>query len=793
MSLNFLLKFIKRNKFYTAINLIGLSLGIACWWLISVYVGNELNYDRYQQNRQRIYRLTTTIIVQGSPTLAATSSAVTGPRLLKEFPDIEATATFMDAKKVTVKYRDQIFPETGFYKASRDVFKVFSYRLLEGDPATALENSSSIVLTERIAKKYFGNSDPMGRQIYINQHLYQVTGVLQDLPRNSDLYFVGLLSFDPLKADDLSHLDYYTYVLVRSSANDAGGRGAREFVKRFEDRLVSFSDRLYNDELSKTGQDVKLYLHAQPLAGIHFDNRFLVDTPKGEKAYVYVFPLVGLFILLIVCINYTNLSIAQSARRSREIAVKKVVGATIRRLFLQFMQESFFMAFLAALLAAGIATAAIPLFNNITGKEISPAELFDWKTLLVLLAVYLFVGFVSSIYPAIYLSRMNPLGVINSNFTQGGKRNFLRASLTITQFVISNGMIACSMIAFNHLQYLRKTDLGFNTNQLAVVYVPGDSAVASGALAFRNALEGQAYIGSLSFGGVGSLPGGEKFTGSAIVESDTGRRTVVVNHSYVDDRYNHLLNITILKGRDFDKAVRSGSVAPILVNETLAKEVGWKDPIGKRMEANGETSEIIGVIKDFHYTSLHNKLEPLVIHYQSGLPSYIFMRVAPANLGRVAEEWRNNIHQYAFDCRFVDRVFDEEYKKDEKLMTIFGSFCVIAVMLACMGLFGFFSMSAGQRTKEISIRKVLGGGPVGIVYLLSKNFMVNIIFSILLSTPVAWYCMVVWERDFAYHEKITLWIFLFSGALSVLIALTTIIFQAMKATRTNPARALKAE
>ena len=793
MNLNFLLKFIKRNKFYTAVNLVGLSLGIACWWLISVYVSNELNYDGNQKNRHRIYRLTTTAIIQGESTRAAGSSAITGPRLLKAFPEIEATATFEIAQKVLVKYQDKIFPETDFYNASKDVFKVFSYHLLKGDPRTALENPSSIVLTESIARKYFGNADPIGRQVFINQGLYQVTGLLQDLPKNSDLYFTGLLSFDPLKVDDPLDLEYYTYILVKPAANNAGGRGPAVFAQQFDSRLVALSDRLFNDQLSSTGERVKLYLHAQPMAGMHFDNGYLVDTPKGEKAYIYIFPLVGFFILLIVCINYMNLSIAQSTRRSREIAVKKVAGASAGQLFLQFMQESLFVALVSLVMAGGMAIAAIPFFNQITGKGISLSDLMHWQTLAVLLVVYIFVALSSGIYPAVYLSRLNPVAIIKSSFTQGGKRSLLRASLIVTQFVISNGMIACSIIAYNHLLYLRKTDLGFNKGQLVVVEVPGDSAIYSGLVAFRNTLEQQASIGKVAFGGMGSLPGGQKEACSAVIESDTGSRTMMINNSFVDGHYDQLLQIDLLQGHDFDLVSRPDSNANVLVNEALVREIGWKDPIGKTIQANGERSKVIGVIRDFHYSSLHNKLEPLVVHYQSGLPIYIFIRVAPTNLGSVADEWRKNIRHYAFDYHFVDQVFDEQYKYDTNLMKLFSVFCLATVLVACIGLFGLFSLGTAQRTKEISIRKVLGGKPTSIIYMLSRNFITNILFSIMISTPIAWYCMTAWERNFAYHEKITLTIFLLSGLISLLIALGTIFFQALKAARTNPARALKAE
>jgi putative ABC transport system permease protein len=793
MSLNFLLKFARRNKFYTLLNLAGLSLGIACWWLISAYVGNELNYDGYQRNRHRIYRLTTTAVVQGVPTRAAGTSAITGPRLMKDFPEIEATATFVIAQKVTVRFQNKIFRETGFYDASRDVFKIFSYHLLEGDPRTALEKPNSIVLTESIAKKYFGTTDPIGRQVSVNENLYQVTGVLKDLPKNSDLYFTALRSFDPLKVDDPFNLEYYTYILVTPTANGSTDDGTDAFVHRFDNRLVGFSDRLFNDQLNSNGENVRLYLHAQPMAGMHFDNSYLVDTPKGEKAYVYIFPLVGFFILVIVCFNYINLSIAQSTRRSREIAVKKVVGASMGRLFQQFMLESLLMAFAALVLAAGLAIAAIPFFNQITGKEISPSDLLNWRTLIILLISYVFVGLSSGIYPAIYLSRLNPLAIIKSNFTQGGKGNFLRASLLVTQFVISNGMIACSIVAYNHLLFLRKADLGFNSSQLVVIEVPAGSNINSGLVAFRNTLEKQGSIGLVAFGGIGSLPGGHKEASSAVVQSDTGKRTIMVNNSFVDQHYNQLLQIRLLQGSDFGQVSQPDSNAYVLVNEALVKAIGWKEPIGKTIRADGEKSTVIGVIKDFNYSSLHNKLEPLVVHYQSGSPIYLFLRVAPANIGLVADLWHKNIPHGPFDYRFVDQVFDEQYKYDSNLMTLFTGFCLVTVVVACIGLFGIFSLRTAQRTREISIRKVLGGSPAGIIYVLSRKYMANVLIAILISTPVAWYCMTAWERNFAYHEKISLGTFMASGASSFVIALGTILVQALRAARANPARALKAE
>lgn len=791
MNLSFLLKFLRKNKFYAIINLAGLSLGIACWWLISVYVHNEWNYDGYQQNRHRIYRMTSTITVQGKPSGVARSSIATGPALLKAYPEVEATATFLDAQKQTVRYQNRVFTETGFYKASKDVFNIFSYHLLQGNPHNALEKPSSIVLTKTIAKKYFGDLDPMGRQVYINNTLYQVTGVLQDLPLNSDLYFTALTSLDPSKVDDLFDLDYYTYILVKDKT--AGAGDSKAFSKRFDAQLVAFSDRLFNKPLKSVGQDVQIYLHTQPLVGIHFDNGLLVDTPKGEASYLYIFPLVGLFILLIVGINYMNLAIAQSTKRSREIAVKKVSGATIRQLFFQFVQESLFMVFLALVLAAGLATAATPLFNSITEKAISFTELFNWPTLLVLLLLCLFIGIVSSVYPAMILSRLNPVNVIKSNFTRTGRKNWLPPSLIVIQFVISNGMIACSLIAYNHLRYLDKKDLGFDKSRLMVAYVPDDSTVYSGTVAFRNALQQRASIGKLAFGGDGSLPGGQRLTGSAFIETDTGRRTLMVNFSGVDEQYTALLGIPIVKGRNFDKVPNDDSNSSVLVNETLVRDIGWKNPIGKMVEFGGRKSAVIGVIKDYHYTSLHNRLEPLIIYYKSGSPGFIYLRATPADLPAITAEWSKDVPRYPFDYRFIDQVFAGEYKTDRRWMTIFTSFCVIAVFAACIGLFGLFSMNVSQRGKEISIRKVLGGSAAGVIYLLSKNFVVTILISIPISTAVAWYCMALWQRDFAYHENITIVVFLFSGALSILLALATIVFQALKATRINPAKVLRSE
>ena len=795
MNLNFLLKFLRKNRFYAIINLAGLSLGIACWWLISVYVRNELNYDGYQQNKHRIYRLTSAITVQGKLSQTAGSSPATGAALLKNYPEVERTATFeiQSGNKLGVRYRNRIFPETGFYKATKDVFNIFSYRLLEGDPHTALERPASVVLTKTLAKKYFGDEDPLGKPIYINNELHQVTGILQDLPPNSDLYFTGLISLDLSKIDDLFDLSYYTYILVNDKANGYGGQDSKAFVKRLDTQLAAVSDKLFNQPLKSAGQDIRIDLHAQPMAGMHFDNSLLTDTPKSERSYLYIFPLVGLFILLIVGINYMNLSIAQSAKRSREIAVKKVSGATIRQLFLQFVQESLFMVCLALVLASCLAMAAIPLFNNITGKGISLSELFEGPTLLILVGLCLSIGIISSVYPAMYLSRLNPVSVFKSNFTRAGRNHWLRPALIILQFVISNGMIACSVIAYNHLRYLEKKELGFNKSQLLVVNVPDDSTVYSGTVAFRNALEQRTSIGHLAFGGIGSLPGGKTLTGSANIESDTGKRIVVVNSSVVDEQYTPLLGITIVKGRNFDKAPRSDSNFSVLVNETLVREIGWKNPIGKMIDANGRRATIIGVIKDYHYTSLHNKLEPLVVYYKSESPSYIFLRAGAGDLASIAAEWHKAVPQYAFDYRFVDQVFADEYKRDQRLMTLFSSFCVIAVFAACIGLFGLFSMNVGERVKEICIRKVLGGSAAGAIYLLSKNFLLNIFIAIPISTAVAWYCMALWERDFAYHEKITIAVFLFSAALSILLALATIVFQALKASRSNPARVLRSE
>ncbi|HWK03639.1 MAG TPA: ABC transporter permease [Puia sp.] len=793
MKLRFFWNVLKKNKFYTVINLLGLSLGIGCWWLISMYVRDELNYDSYQKNRQLIYRMNTKVAIDGKVNLAATSSAMLGFELEKDYPEITATATFERLQKLSFRYGDLIFPEDRFFNATKNVFKIFSYQMIEGPATGALDKPNTVVLTQSIARKYFRDKEAVGQSVYINNTPYEVTGVLKDLPLNSDLYFTGLISFDPKTVDDRMLLRYYSFILVNGNSDKDPGPGHKTFIKTFNERLVHFSDSYYNHQLKSMGQNIRIDLQVQPMEGMHFDTGLLYDTPKSEKSYTYIFPVIAFFILLIVCINYMNLSIAQSSKRSREIAVKKVSGATIRQLFLQFIGESFFTVFIAFIVAACLVALAIPLFNNITGKEIELFSLLQWPIPLTLLIVYLFVGFISGIYPALYLSKLNPVSVLKSNFTQGGSRNFLRTCLIITQFVISNGMIASSIIAYNHLQFLKEKDLGFNKKGLAVLYIPDDSAVYKEMRPFKNELQQTAGIREVAFGGRGALPGGKRETSSANIETDNGNVSMLVNHAYIDDSYASLLNIQLKEGRFFDKAMATDSVETILVNETLARKVGWKNPIGKTIEYSGTRSRIIGVIKDYHYTSLHNMLEPQVIHYLTDQPNFAFIRIQPGNVGAVREIWNKYIKQYAFDCRFVDQVFEVEYTKDEKLMAIFSSFSVITIFVACIGLFGLFSITVAHRIKEIGIRKVLGGSSIGIVYLLSKAFISNMLVSILLSTPIAWFCMYSWEENFAYRENITPVIFLLSGLLSIAIALATIFFQALKAARAKPIKSLKAD
>lgn len=792
-----------KYKVYSFINVLGLAVGMASCILILLYVRDELSYDRHHEHAEQIYRVTREWFnSDGSTSLHLGHVAPPiGPLLKNDFPDILQMARINSGGNPLLRYQDQVFQEERFYFADPNIFEIFTLPLLHGDPKQALAGPNSVVLTPAMAKKYFGSAEPLGKVINFNQQVdLKVTGVMQEIPANSHFHFdfLGSLKlpeqiFGEREFKNWSSNNYATYLLFSKNYSTAN----------FLQAIPAFIGRHHPDGEKAIPQTT---LHLQRLTDIHLHSQLDSEIEaNGNMMYVYIFAAIAVFLLLIACINFMNLATARSANRAREVGLRKVVGAERQQLIKQFLGETVVLAFIALLLAVVFVELALPQFNAFAGKELalrSQSALFIFGSLL---GVALFVGIVAGSYPAFFLSHFQPVAVLKGQKIGSTKSRF-RSMLVVFQFAISIILIVGMGVVYNQLEYCRTKNLGLNKEHIVVLPVSAGEEIARRYPDMRNQLLQHPHIAGVAAskrvpsGRLLDSSGGRLLDGEKSTPLEFRIANVRVDHNFIPT-----YGMQMAAGRNFSTAFPTDSTEAFILNETAVKKIGWAAPetaVDKPFEYGNRQGRIIGVVKDFNYESLHQPITPIVMLIAPSSFNTVSVKIRanrPADLAAtldfLKQKWQEYRPDFPFQYSFLDERYERLYQSEHRLGQIFGTFSLLAVFIACLGLFGLASYTAEQRTKEIGIRKVLGASVGNIVLLLSKEFTRLVTVATFVSWPLAYYAMNRWLQEFAYrinlHQQSGT--FLLAAALALAIALLTVSFQSIKAALGNPIKALRYE
>jgi putative ABC transport system permease protein len=782
----------KRDKGYSILNILGLTIGITFSLFLIFYIKDELSYDKYNKKADRIYRINSYAKEPDKDVMKwAISPFPLGPAVKKDYPEVEEAVRFTRGDKTMYKNGDLRFYEDKIFNCDSNVFKVFTYDFIEGDPLTALVEPNSMVLTRSIAEKYFGkDKSVIGKALQNDKgDIYKITAVIEDVPKNSHLIFNALISISSLPknfASSWGQFGFYNYVLLRPNVDAAA----------FEKKLLALYDKYLAPIFAPF--NIKITFGVQPITAIHLHSNLTSEPEEvGSFSYIYIFSAVALFMLVIACINYMNLTTARSARRAKEIGIRKVTGSSKFQLVAQFLVESTLTAFIALLLSIGFVALLLPTFNSLSGKFISFNTLLEPGTFLLLLAMILFVGLMGGSYPAFYLSKFNPVNILKGSLSKSSSNVTLRRALVVVQFTISMVMLICTWIVYAQLKYLRSKDLGFNKEQVLSLTANAKSDIRSKVLAFKNDIQNNPGI--LSVSTAQSTPGGQGVNFNLFsIETENGFKDQGVDCYGIDEDYFKTLGMQIKQGRNFSGA--PDTVRSIIVNENMVKYFGWHDPIGKKVKYPGDTTgfylEVVGVVKDFNQKSLYNPIAPLLLFYQPS-SNVIQLKLSsnniPSTIATIEKSWKAAFPDLPFSYTFLEQDFDSQYAADQKRGKIFTAFSVLTILITCLGLLGLIAFTTEQRQKEISIRKIMGAGLRQIVPLITTNFILLVGISCLIAFPVAYLFMDKWLKIFPYNTGLTLTPFLLSAIVVLVITMLTVIFHTIKAAIANPVKSLRTE
>lgn len=812
-----------RNKVSSAINISGLAIGLACVMLIGMYVKDELGYDRFFKDSASIFRVNIHERMGNDEFIAAHTPPPVGQALLSNFPEIESyTRIFKPGDEVIHSVaggKKNSFTERKMLSVDSNFLQFFSYKMIAGDRATCLNGPNSVVLTERAAMKYFGSTNVIGKNLVFDGYTapFTVTAVLKDIPEQSSLQFDVLRSNIGIAV--IKHFSWSwiwlqtgTYVKLKPGiATD--GASIQKLEARFpamvKVQAASAFSRIgqpFNEFVKKGG---KYEILLQPLKDVHLNsanigNRYFV---QGDMKYIYIFSAVALFIILLACINFMNLSTAQSAKRAKEVGIRKVLGSERKRLVGQFLAEAFLYTLCATVIAVAVVILALPAFNQLASKSLSFTEFLNWWTVTGLLAIILLTAMLAGSYPAFYLTSFKPVTVLkgSNNFKVSGSSFFTRNALVVFQFWVSTVLMICTIVVYKQLKYNQSKDLGFDKEN--VVVVADADRLGSSEESFRQELTRIPGIANASIST--SAPATQLFFEDTYVpEADVANTTapdknVDVASYIVDESFVPTLKLKVIEGRNFSKNFTDS--ASVLLNETAAKLMGWKHPIGKHITypGGGNTKfTVVGVLKDFNVESLHQIVQPFALFYTTSKTykvntSYVTVRVKPGDYSRtidaIAAVWKKFEPDNPFEYSFMDDDFDALYRTDQTAGKVFGTFTGLSIAVACLGLLGLAMYTAERRTKEIGIRKVLGASVNSIVSMLSKELLKLVIIASIIAFPVAYYAMNKWLQDFAYPTAISWWIFGMAAFITMIIALVTVSFQSIKAALMNPVKSLRSE
>lgn len=775
-------RFFFRKRISSSLNLASLVVGIFCFLFISLYVHNELNFDRHNLNYSSIYRVITQITSNDFSGVSANTSLNLANSIRENYPEnLYTVGRFIHYginTKITYENIDHRIEHT--YFADQDVLKIFSYNFKIGNPIKALEGINKIVISESTATRIFGSGSALGKAVTIDNTNYEVTGIIDDLPPNSDLPINCLLSINPKLKGDWSDWKAYTYILLNPNTD----------VSDINNILLEIQKKYVNPFLRNSEGNIQTNFKIQPLSGLHFINDLYNDTPKGNKTYVYFLSITGILILVISCFNFVNLSIARSLERGIEVGIRKVLGACRREIIIQYILESVILTIIAFLISVILLMITLPSLNNFTSIDLSILSILNWEMLLLILCLLLVVGVASSIYPALFLSAFNPSKILKGKSIFKGKGS-LKDILIVIQFAVSIGMVICTILIYNQLSYLKNKDAGFQRENVVIVKLP-EEINYSQVTTFKSELERLGNIEGVSVVGFGSRPGsGDTEKEFFMIEQFDGLIKRTVNCIFVDESFLKVLKINLLTGDTFNK--KNISTESFIVNEAFVKQMGWKNAIGKKIVWRDE-GKVIGVVKDYNYQSLYNKIEPLILIGYSNVSKEILIKIKHTDdIKFINKAWNNVVGDYVFDFSFLDLNLDTQYRNDQNILNIFALFSIATLILAYIGLFALSYLDIQQRTKEIGIRKLLGSRSIDLVYLFTRKIVFSLLISFLVAAPLAWYLIVKWTDNFVYREKISYWAFVFSGVTMLLFAIAICGYNVLKIANNNPVNSLRGE
>ncbi|MDX1627920.1 MAG: ABC transporter permease [Fulvivirga sp.] len=788
-----------KNSIYSIINITGLAIGITSCMMIGIYVANELSYDKFHENAEKIYRVNTTFKSGDASKMAYMSPTALLPNVLREIPEVETGVRILNVgafSPVVVSRDNDLYQETRFLYVDSTFFEVFpAFNLMTGDEDKALTEPNSLVLTASAARKYFNSTDVLGEVLKVNDtEEYKITGVAYDVPANSHFHFDFLASFTSLNASKneiWGSANYSTYL---------------KLIKNDPQVVKSKIDAIVQKALGETfaTSNFSMEFTLLPLLDIHLKSPIAEEMePQSSLAYIYIFGSIGIIILLIACINYMNLATARSVERAREVGMRKVLGANKHELFYQFMGESFIITCLAGLFSLVLFSLLLGPFNSLSGKAFGLVDIMNAPFFIAFLGLILLVSFISGAYPALKLTYYKPNEVLKSSFKRVGGGAFLRKALVVVQFCVSVMLVIGTFVVYEQLNFMRNKALGYNKEN--VLEIPTDSKVNKDYWRIRDILKNLPAVKQVSIASESPVNIGGGYT--VWVEGMEQGVTIGVNAVTTDQNFVEAMNMQIIEGSNFSEAdeqqiintPRSDREHHFLVNEQFLKRimVDQNDVIGKRLVLNGRQGTIKGVVKDFHFSSLHNKINPLVLMIEPEQYNLMFVRISGENvdatMDALKKTWAEMVPHRPFDYSFMDAQYDAMYRNEQKLADIFVVFSAMAIVIGCLGLFGLVSFAAYQRSKEISIRKVFGATVSGIVAMLARDFGKWIVVAFLIGTPIAYWLIDQWLADFEYRIEVGALPILLAIGVITIIASITISYQAIKAALVNPADTLRSE
>lgn len=784
-------KHLRKQRVFSVINILGLTVGITCCFMIFLFIMNEFSYDDFHKNGKNIYRVMRVGNNNGERRNVPYLSPPYGPTLINDYPDAVQASVRLMRDNDLISYDNISFNEKNIYLADKNFFEFFDFRLTKGNSATVLKEPNSIVLSETTAKKYFGNDEPIGKILQFNKNQQlKVTGICKDVPVNSHLQFDMVIPLEllrPMQPDWFTQWPsngLFTYIQLNPNVDP----------KQFEKHFPAFMDKYLGDYYASAG--FKMGLTIQPLSDVYFTTDALDNVKHGNKKMVYIFMCIAILILVIACINFINLATARATDRSKEVGLRKVLGAVRRQLFSQFMLESILYATVACILSIGLVQLLMPAYSNLLGYQL-PSFWGNPIVYIFLVAVILIVGLLAGSYPALLLSSFSPIESLKGKLKVGKSGSFFRKALVVFQFGISVLLIISVVIIMSQMNYMRNTDLGFNKEQTMIVRFD-NLAISRKKSQFKNELKTIPAVQNVSL--MSGEPGGFH-DGYGFEAEGKSQEQLIFRTEYADWDFAKTLGLKIIAGRDLSENFKTDSLQSVLINRTAANTLGYtpEQAIGKWIKNLSKDSlrrTIIGVVEDYHFSSMKSRIEPLVISPGTDKRlALIRLKTSqlPSAIAAIKKMYTNVAPDYPFEYSFLDEQFDKAYKTESKQQSVLSIFSMIAIFIACLGLFGLASYTAIKKTKEIGIRKVLGSSVQNIILLLSKDLLKPVLIGTAIAIPIGYYAMNKWLQGFAYRISFHWWMFAIAVVVAVTIALLTVGLQALKAAIANPIKSLRTE